>query len=127
MGISIEFGFFHWRIYVEDVISFCLIDFEFENLIVFLIAEKDSFIRGRRFQNVLVIEPGEDDFHVREIPIRVINKTIFFFVFNNKRGNRFSFAKLLFFVFGVDVSTRSGAARQFNFTCGPIDDRIVEV
>src|SRR5271154_3495243 len=68
-GISIEFGFFQRRISAEDMISFSSIDFEFEDLIVFLIAEKDPFIRGRRFQNILIIEPSEIDFHAREIPI----------------------------------------------------------
>src|ERR1700677_1638544 len=67
-GISIEFGFFHKRISAEDMISFRSIDFEFKDLIVFLIAEKDPFIRGRRFQNVLVVKPGEINFHAREIP-----------------------------------------------------------
>ena len=111
MGISIKFRFFHRRILADDMISFRSIDFKFEDLIVFLITEKDPFVRGRRFQNVLVIKPGKIDFHAREIPVRVVNKIFFVFIFNNKRGNGFSFAKFLSLVFGVDVSTRSQAAR----------------
>src|ERR1700677_3700892 len=106
-GISIEFGFFHRRVLADEVISFYLIDLEFKDLIVFLIAEKDPFVRGRRFQNVLVIKPGKIDFHAREIPVGVVNKIFIVFFFNSKRGNRFSFAKFLSFVFGIDVSTRS--------------------
>src|SRR6202453_4790512 len=111
-GISIEFGFFHRRVLADDAISFRSINLEFKDLIVFLITEKDSFVRGRRFENILVVKPGEIDFHAREIPIGFINKIIFFvFVFNNKRENGFSFTKFLFFVFGVNVSTRSWASR----------------
>src|SRR5271154_4027444 len=111
-GISIEFGFFYRRILADDAISFRLINFEFKDLIVFLIAEKDLFVRWRRFQNVLVVKPGKVNFLAREIPVGIVNKIFFVFIFfNNKRGSRLSFANFLFFVFGINVSTRPWTAR----------------
>src|ERR1700677_2537757 len=72
-GISIEFGIFYRRIFAEDMISFRSIDFKFKDLIVFLITEKDPFIRRRRFQNIIVVKPGEIDFHAREISESLIS------------------------------------------------------